>query len=150
MPNQIGLRSSDRGVERHYRIGPAPRGYDDPAYEHRVESFQGVGLRPYAPTHLNVSSAGGDLVFNWVRRTRIEGDNWTWGDVPLGEEREQYVVQIVKNGILVRTDLVEAAQFNYSLSQRSADSVTGGFELRVAQVSEHFGPGLFARLSVSG
>ncbi|OJI93357.1 putative tail protein [Planktotalea frisia] len=150
MPNQIGLRSSDRGVERHYRIGPAPRGYDDPAYEHRVESFQGVGLRPYAPTHLNVSSAGGDLVFNWVRRTRIEGDNWTWGDVPLGEEREQYVVQIVANGILLRTDLVDVAQFTYSLNQRVADGVTGTFEIRVAQVSERFGPGLFARLSLSG
>ncbi|WP_375266423.1 hypothetical protein [Planktotalea sp.] len=150
MPNQIGLRRSDRGVERHYRIGPATRGYDDPAYEHRVESFQGVGLRPFAPVHLKLVDDGPDLQFTWVRRTRIEGDDSSWGDVPLGEEHEQYVVQVVANGSILRTELVESASYSYSLSQRSEDGVIGGFEIRVAQVSERFGPGLFARLSVNG
>ncbi len=117
MPNQIGLRLLDRGVERHYCIGPATRGYDDPAYEHRVESFQGVGLRPFAPVHLKVVADRPDLQFTWIRRTRIEGDDWSWGDVPLGEEREQYVVQIVANGSILRSELVERASYSPFIGQ---------------------------------
>ena len=42
----------DAGLERHYRVGPATRAYDHPSFEHRVEAFAGVGLRPYRPAHL--------------------------------------------------------------------------------------------------
>ncbi len=146
VPNQLGLRSADRGVERHYRVGPAQRGYDDPAYELRVESFAGIGLRPYAPAHLSVKQAGNDLAFSWVRRTRIEGDDWGWGDVALGEEREQYLLQVLIGGIVVREEILGTAGYNYALAERLADGASGIYEVRVAQVSERFGPGLFADL----
>ncbi len=145
VPNQIGLRPSDRGIERHYRIGPAQRGYDDPAYEHRVESFEGAGLRPYAPAHLSARNDGPDTHFSWIRRTRSDGDDWGWGDVPLGEDREQYLVQSVVGGIIKREEIITAAQFTYTQTARVADGATGIYEMRVAQISDRFGPGLFAR-----
>jgi hypothetical protein len=43
---QIDLPSQARGMARHFRIGPAARGYEDPSYIYRVESFEGAGLRP--------------------------------------------------------------------------------------------------------
>ena len=93
-PRQIGLPRSARGLDRHYRIGPASRPYDDASYRHRVAAFEGIGLRPYAPTHLRARRQGGDLVVTWVRRTRIDGDGWGRGDVPLGEAREAYLVRV--------------------------------------------------------
>ncbi len=55
---QTGLLRTERRVAKHYRIGPATRGYEDPAYEHLVEAFDGNGLRPYSPVHLRVSVTG--------------------------------------------------------------------------------------------
>ena len=70
-----GRRAPARGVERHYRIGPATRPYDDPSYAHHVEAFAGVGLRPYRPGHLAVARRGdGAVEARWVRRTRVDGD----------------------------------------------------------------------------
>jgi hypothetical protein len=85
-PQQIGLPAAQRRVARHYRIGPARRGYDDRTYTHRVEAFDGNGLRPYRPGHLRVTPQGGDLAMNWVRRSRIDGDSWDLSEVPLGED----------------------------------------------------------------
>lgn len=149
VPNQISLRSADRGVERHYRIGPAQRGYDDPSYELQIESFDGAGLRPYAPAHLTAKLVGSDLDIAWVRRTRIEGDDWGWGDVPLGEEREQYHLQILIAGVAVRETVLDVPSFTYEQSMRAADGATGAYEIRVAQVSERFGPGLYTDLNMS-
>ncbi|MDP3859949.1 MAG: glycoside hydrolase/phage tail family protein, partial [Phaeovulum sp.] len=53
-PAQIDLALGARGLARHYRIGSAALGYDDASYVHRVEAFDGIGLRPYAPCHLRV------------------------------------------------------------------------------------------------
>lgn len=145
VPNQIGLRTTDRGVERHFRIGPAQRGYDDPAYEHRVEDFSGVGLRPYAPAHLNAEINGNDVDLCWIRRTRFEGDDWGWGDVPLGEEREQYLLQILVSGVVKREEILTSPEYSYSQTARLSDGASGIYEVRVAQISDRFGPGLFAR-----
>ncbi|MGB7316967.1 MAG: glycoside hydrolase/phage tail family protein [Planktotalea sp.] len=150
VPNQTSLRNSDRGVERHYRVGPAPRGYDDPAYEHRLETFDGNGLRPYAPAHLRAAYDGSELSISWLRRTRIEGDEWGWGDVPIGEEREQYVLRVLVGGLVVREVILDAATYTYSPSDRISDGAIGVFEIRVAQVSDRYGPGLFAGLVMSG
>ena len=150
VPNQIGLRSSDRDVQRHFKIGPAHRGYDDPAYEHLVETFECTGLRPYPPAHLEANSNGADVDFSWIRRTRSDGDDWGWGDVPLGEESEQYLIQIIVGGNVKRQIFSATAQYRYLQADQFSDNVTGVYEVRVAQISERFGPGLFASHIVGG
>ncbi|MFV2003068.1 MAG: host specificity protein, partial [Paracoccaceae bacterium] len=90
-PKQIALAASERGLARHYRIGPAARAVDDPSYVYRLEAFDGIGLRPLAPVHLRARAmVSGDVDLSWVRRTRIDGDNWVSADVPLGEDSESY------------------------------------------------------------
>ena len=75
-PEQLPTQLSARGLERHYRIGPAAVEYTDPSYVAENHAFAGVGLRPYAPAHLRVSrSASGDLTATWIRRSRIGGDS---------------------------------------------------------------------------
>ncbi|MCL4188155.1 MAG: glycoside hydrolase TIM-barrel-like domain-containing protein [Rhodobacteraceae bacterium] len=147
---QVELASSQRGLVRHYRIGPAGRPVDDPAYLHRVEAFAGNGLRPYSPCHLRVATgATGELTLGWVRRTRIDGDSWSTVEVPLGEEREQYLVRVRQAAQVVREVLVEAPQWIYPLALRLADGVTGEtVRLEVAQLSDHFGSGPFAGIDV--
>ena len=146
-PQQIGLTEAQLGFVRHYRVGPASRPVDDPAYVHAEVAFQGVGLRPLSPVHLRVSDApGNDLTLSWIRRTRTGGDTWETPEVPLGEETEQYMVQVVQADTVLREATVSSPSWAYSAAQQATDGLSGAFELRVAQVSARVGPGVYARL----
>jgi len=145
---QIGLDPTARGMARHYRIGAAARGFDDPNVVHRIEAFAGNGLRPLRPCHLRASETAGDLAIRWTRRTRIEGDPWERDDVPLGETYERYRLHILQGETLVRQVTVSEPFWTYPASLRASDALTGLWRIEVAQLSESFGPGPFARLDL--
>jgi hypothetical protein len=147
---QIDLVQSARGLARHYRIGPSQRPNDDPSYQHFVEAFDGIGLRPYAPTHLRAANDGlGGTSLSWIRRTRIDGDNWQSVEVPLGETSEHYVVQVVQGGLVVRETYVTSPAWTYLASQKTADGLSGLYSVQIAQISESFGPGLYKRIDLN-
>ena len=148
-PVQIDLALSARGLVRSYRIGAAERGFDDPDVRVTEEAFDGVGLRPYAPCHLRAAPlSGGDVLLSWVRRTRIDGDNWASFEVPLGEDRELYVLRIDVGGNVVRTVEATQSSWTYPAALRVADGTVAGFAVEVAQVSDRFGAGPVRRLVV--
>ena len=149
-PEPLPLRRSARGMERHYRIGPVGRPPDHASYRHRVAAFEGVGLRPYAPAHLRARRQGGDLVVTWTRRTRVDGDGWGPGDVPLGEAREAYLVRVRVGGRVLREATVDAPRWSYGATERAADGVAGAYAVAVAQVSDRFGPGLWREIRIDG
>lgn len=142
---QVDLAASVRGLSRHYRIGLAERGYDDAQVVHLERAFDGVGLRPYAPAHLRASASGGSLQLRWVRRTRIDGDNWASTEVPLGEDGESYLVEVRQGSAVLRQATVSAPNWSYSASEQAADGAAGAVTLAVAQISARFGPGPAAR-----
>lgn len=139
---QIALDPARRGVERHYRIGPAGLAYDDPAFVHLTAAFGGVGLRPYRPAHLRARQEGGDLVFRWIRRSRTEGDDWDAREIPLGEAREAYLLRIIGPSGVVREVETTTPDWRYTAQMRAADGPA--LRLEVAQLSDRFGPGPFA------
>ncbi len=127
---------------QHFRIGSARRGYDDPSYVHEVHSFEGRGLRPFAPVHLRQSGAlGGDVEFDWIRRTRIAGDDWDSGEVPLGEEREAYRLRVCRGAMVLRDVEVATPRWRYAAAEQAADGVLPGDVLKLAQISARVGPG---------
>jgi hypothetical protein len=148
---QVSLQSALRGVERHYRVGSAARGYDDGDASHHVLAFQGNGLRPFRVSHLRTSlTANGDRAVSWIRRTRIDGDSWNAYEVPLGEGSERYQV-IVKStsGQVLSTTIVTTADFIYTAAQQSADGVAPPFAIEVAQISDRYGPGPASRTDIA-
>ena len=50
-----------------------------------------TALRPLAPVHLSARRDGSGVTFKWIRRARFDADSWS-GDIPLGEDFEQYAV----------------------------------------------------------
>lgn len=113
-----------------------------------------MGLRPYRPAHLRArAGSGGELVLSWVRRTREGGDSWDAPDVPLAEESERYVLQITRDGALLRTAEVGAPSWSYDAAARAEDGTGAGsapFRIAVAQLSARVGPGHFAALDIGG
>ncbi|MCV2880988.1 glycoside hydrolase/phage tail family protein [Actibacterium sp. XHP0104] len=148
---QIGLSAAERGLARHYRVGPAGRSYEDPSYSHLVEAFDGIGLRPYAPCHLRARRvSGGDLTVGWVRRTRVDGDSWASFEVPLGEAQELYQIR-VRDGAdaIAREAYVTAPIWTYTAAEQAVDGVSAPFAIEVAQISDRFGAGLFERIEIN-
>jgi hypothetical protein len=148
---QVALPASSRGLERHFRIGPAVRGYDDASYVHHVEAFAGVGLRPYRPTHFSASlRADGGIALAWTRRTRIDGDSWLGAEAPLAEEREAYLLRVRQGGSILREIATGVPAHVYPAADQLEDGVTGALTFEVAQISVRFGPGPFERIEFDG
>jgi hypothetical protein len=148
-PAQIDLARSLRRVAQTYRVGPARRSYDDPSYEEFVHAFDGNGLRPYRPVHLRAVPEGADLAVSWIRRTRLDGDDWDLPDVPLGEDIERYTVRILQGRDVIRETVVETPVWSYDAAARQSDGLTGAYQIAVAQNSARYGPGPFAVLEVA-
>ncbi|KAA8614018.1 baseplate multidomain protein megatron [Salipiger aestuarii] len=146
VPEQIDLPAAMLRIQRHYRIGPASRGYDDASYIQREESFRGIGLRPYTPCHLRAAQSGGAVSISWVRRTRIDGDSWDLEDVPLGEENERYLVRIMQSGTEIRRATVTEPGWSYDPAE---DGLSGAYNVKVAQISARFGRGPSASLGLT-
>ncbi|MSU89012.1 host specificity protein [Rhodobacteraceae bacterium 2CG4] len=144
---QLELPLDALGLERHLRVGPAGRPFDDPSYRHLVFSPAGAGLRPYTPVHATARRGGaGAIDLRWVRRTRTGGDNWAIADVPLGEVSERYQVRVLSGSALLRETEVGAAFWTYTAAMQAADGAPADLEFRIAQISDTYGPGLQARI----
>lgn len=142
---QLDLTSALRNVARHYRIGPAGRALSDPTYTHHIQSFSGIGLRPYAPVHLQAkATVAGGIAVHWTRRTRVDGDGWDVADPPVGEDSEAYLVRVRRGVQVLREAQVSQPIWLYGASEMVADGVEAGDVVDVAQISARFGPGKFA------
>lgn len=140
-PTQITVPSASRGLDRHYRYGPAKQAVSSDSYKYAVHAFQGNGYRPYPVVHLRQSLVGAAHSFQWVRATRIDGDIWGATEIPLGEVSEFYQVTIRQNGGVVRQETVDAATWTYSSTNQQIDLGVGAYQMAVAQVSERYGAG---------
>ncbi len=145
---QTNLPSSSRGVGQYFKFGSGTADLTHPSIVSLNHAFQGNGLRPYAPVSLNADQSGPDLELTWIRRTRLDGDPWTAQDPPLHEAFERYRVEVIAGGTLVRSQDVPTTSWTYSQSDQAADGVSGPISLRVAQISDVYGPGLHRSLDV--
>lgn len=138
---QVELAPSARNQLRHWRIGPATRGPEDPSYHHIAAAFRGAGLRPLSPCHLRVAGR----VVTWIRRTRVQGDGWDGTDVPLGEAQEQYSVRLIRDGQVLTQAVVGEPRWVVPENAWSSAKAGGGFAIEIAQLSDTFGAGPYAR-----
>ncbi|KQY93843.1 hypothetical protein ASD21_09645 [Caulobacter sp. Root1455] len=137
------LALAERGLPLTWRAAPAGGPASGPSMSETFETWRGLSARPWSPAHPRVRAQAGDAVVTWIRRTRLAGDGWD-AEVPLGEEREVYRVEILDGGTVVRAAETTAPAFIYTAAQRAADfpaGPTGALAVRVAQGSALFGWG---------
>jgi hypothetical protein len=144
----VDLKPDEIGLMLNYKFGPASESLDAPSYGSAAHAFQGLGLRPLSPVHLQGkrNPSNGDWTFVWTRRTRVGGDSWEGLEVPLGEESERYRLEILDapGGDALRTVEVTEPSFLYTAAMQTADfgSTQWNVPIRVAQVSPSYGPGV--------
>ena len=94
--------------------------------------FAGNADRPLAPVFLRYTRDGADVVFGWVRRSRV-GFAWLDGvDAPLGEGGESYRVEVQRGGLPVRTVTVAEPAWRYLAADRAADGTASGVSVVVS------------------
>ena len=127
-----GLLESEAGLLLNWRVGPSGSDFSSASF---ATSAQVGGLRallPLSPVHLKATRIGGDLQLSWIRRSRIDADKWEGPDIPLGEEREEYRLEIAPaGGSPVRTQTVSLAAWLYQAADISADFGTLPAEIDV-------------------
>jgi hypothetical protein len=103
---------------------------------------QPTALRPLSPVHLKARRGVDGITLSWIRRTRTGGDSWGV-DVPLGEEREVYEVDILSGATVVRTLSSAVPSVAYSAADELADFGAPQASLSVAvyQISTTIGRG---------
>lgn len=148
---RLNLADSFRNVEIDLRAGDINKGPINDESEFFRTAFSGNGLRPYSVCHFRSRfGTDGDIVMNWVRRTRLGGDDWSASDVPLSEEREAYRINIwSSNGELARSVEVTSASFTYAAVDRSADGLSNTFDVEIAQISASYGAGTWRKFHVA-
>ncbi|WP_165189967.1 baseplate multidomain protein megatron [Caulobacter soli] len=141
------LAPAERGLPLVWRAAPAGGPASGPSMSEAMETWRGLSARPWSPAHLRVKTQGGDKLVTWIRRARVAGDGWD-AEVPLGEEREVYRVEILDGETVVRTVETTVPAFTYAAAQRAADfpaGPTGALAVRVAQGSALYGWGAPSR-----
>ncbi|MBI1239066.1 MAG: hypothetical protein GC199_06950 [Alphaproteobacteria bacterium] len=150
---QVSMTLDERNRPFNWRSGPIALPIGDPAFAVQTRAFAGIGLRPLSPVHLRAKRpiAAGDITITWIRRTREGGDAWDGADVPLGEDTESYVVEILSGGLVVRTLTSTSESVSYSAAAQIIDfgsSTFSALAIRVAQVSAVFGRGIAAEATL--
>jgi hypothetical protein len=96
-------RESDLlGRTQSLRLIVSGRDTSDPATLSLEVAPQATALMPFAPVHLKARRGSAGVVFTWIRRTRRSGDSWSL-EVPLGEEREAYELDVMAGATVKRT-----------------------------------------------
>jgi hypothetical protein len=140
-----GLQESEMGLLLNWRVGPS--GADLSSANFTTQAQIG-GLRvllPLSPVHLRAERAGGDIRFSWIRRGRIDADKWDGSDIPLGEEREEYRIDIARpGGAVLRTAVVAEPSWLYPAAAAGDDfgALPAEIEVSVRQFSVAAGWGI--------
>lgn len=116
----LGLGNAERGAAQNWIL--EPMGLVTEISGPHV--FAG-GLRaetPLSPVHAKMlRQAAGDLSISWIRRSRIEADAWTDGEVPLDEAEERYRLEILDGGTVLRVAEVTEPAWTYAVADELAD-----------------------------
>ncbi|MBX6328563.1 MAG: glycoside hydrolase/phage tail family protein [Pseudolabrys sp.] len=140
VPIASGLSALERPLQ--LRVVAASRDIGDASAVSLAATPRATALKPLAPVHVTASRGTDGVMFRWIRRTRVDGDGWV-GEVPLGEASEQYALDILAAGAVVRTLLVATPWALYAAGDELADfgQPQTHLAVRVAQVSATVGRG---------
>ncbi|TPW29437.1 hypothetical protein FJU08_13960 [Martelella alba] len=131
----IGLTAEERGLARNYLVETS-LGQIDPSGPY---AFIGGNRAetPLSPVHLRGQRKGNnDVAFSWIRRSRIDADDWAAVDVPLDEDSEAYRLEVLDSGAAVRLVEIDTTAFLYTEEMQIADfgSVPESISVRLRQI----------------
>jgi hypothetical protein len=118
-------------------LGPASKPVADPSWHEEAHGAPLRAVLPPAPVHVrHARRSDGAIAFRWIRRGRIDADDFDAVDIPLAEPFERYRIQIkTVGGQLLRQVTVSMPEWVYPQATRTTDlgSANAGFSLSLCQ-----------------
>lgn len=147
--SQLSFNLTDIGREFYYRYGPSSSDIGDSLYQTQQLTFEGRGLKPFSPVHIT-SEGSSDITISWVRRDRLNSDNWDYlDDIPLNEASELYEVDVLNGSeVVVRTLTSTSPEVTYTSAQQATDGISTPFDVIVYQISDQVGRGIGRRQTI--
>lgn len=141
VPLATGVEAIDR--PQSWRAAAAGKDVADPFATFFAFTPTSTALKPRAPVHLKAKRVSEGIRIRWIRRTRVNGDNWNTLDVPLGEQSEHYRVEVLDGPNVRRTMTVSQPEALYTTAAELADfgAPQAVLHVRVAQMSAQAGAG---------
>jgi GTA TIM-barrel-like domain/Putative phage tail protein len=143
--SQAVVSLPEAGLPSTWRVGPASLDHGHAAYVQISVPPTIKALRPLRPAQLRSSPVAEGVLLTWIRQTRSGGDAWEFENVPLSEDVEAYVLQVLGGATVLRSWTPSSAQQIYTTEEMTQDfgAPTATLSLKVAQVSAAFGAGTF-------
>ena len=140
----IAFATGDLGASRYFRLVGLFDTFD--ATEIASRTIDGTAEKPYAPCLITGTRDGsGNLTVDCLRRSRTGGYEWVDGTegVPLGEETEEYEMDVLDGVTVKRTIESTDGSFPYSAADQTTDfgSVQHEVSVRIYQLSATVGRG---------
>ncbi|MGF1462062.1 MAG: glycoside hydrolase/phage tail family protein [Maricaulaceae bacterium] len=148
----VDLADWERDAPLRWRFAPVgedPLGAFSTLVDERVG---GAALKPLSPVRLTATGLADGLRFSWIRRSRVGGDDWVSPEIPLGEAYERYGLEVGPLDGPLRSFETDSPGFDLVGSEFSAvfpHGLSAGVRLRVAQLSDRVGPGIWADTTFS-
>lgn len=118
-----GLLPGEIGLSLNWRVGPSGAVLSDERFAGQAMAGGSRARLPLAPVHPRCRPAAtGGLAFSWIRRGRVDADDWAPAEIPLGEEREEYRIDVAApGGPVARTVTVGMPSWTYAVGDILAD-----------------------------
>jgi hypothetical protein len=141
VPVARGLSALGRSMT--LRVVAASRDHGDPTAVELSVTPKPTALRPLSPGHLRARRTPDGPILSWIRRTRLNAHSPRILELPLGEEREAYAVDVLSGGDIVRSYQTGTPSLLYPAADELADfgSPQSSISIRVAQLSATVGAG---------
>lgn len=124
---------------------------DNALHKYASETYRSLDRQPRAPCHLKARRVMDGYRLTWIRRARLEWDNWASPDIALDESEERYLIELQHQGPVFHAEEVTVPHLD--LAMADLESWFGGqlpeFDVVIRQVSTSFGPGRAATLTIT-
>lgn len=143
----LSMKPSESGLDVQIRAVPSGLPNDHVQIGQTSFVWTRSDLKPYAPVHVRASHVSGSLTINWIRQSRIGGDDWRAEEIALGEAFERYRLELMLGEAVLFSDDINSSQKVFSDSELIAiyGALPISVDVRIAQISERYGPGSMAR-----
>jgi hypothetical protein len=143
-----GLNANEIGIELHWKMGPTGKDLSSQFFAEKIATGGIRALTPLAPVHLAKQvEANGDAGITWIRRGRLDADNWLAAEIPLGEASEAYRIRILNAaGAKVREASATGPHWIWTNAMQASDGPLNPVSIEITQMSEVVGLGIPALL----
>ncbi|MEM9677947.1 MAG: phage tail protein, partial [Pseudomonadota bacterium] len=136
-----------RGLDLNWLVGSSAKGVSEETYTSNNFTPGYRSLVPLSPAHLSSrfdldDTGAAFLQLRWIRRDRIDADDWFVSEIPMSEASERYAITLAANGVTTSLE-AETSSLDLTVSELGELGLVSGdvLSVKVSQIAQGVGSG---------